>query len=425
MVALVEGFEVQAVHAGRLGEGQVLGRPDGVGPRLVVDAEDVAGELAGAAVIDGRGWAGAMDAVSELGLALARAVDAARGGARAVVLRLAVGNDFLLQIGKLRAARALWSRVGELGDAPPLTLWVEPSAHGYTVYDPWVNLLRGTAGVFAAIVGGADWVSPRPWDAALGAPDAHARRLAENTFHLLVHEGHLAVPRDAAAGSWALEAMTSEVAARAWTAAQRIEAEGVHAVDVLALGAPARAARRERIVKRLDGIVGTSMFPNLDEQRPERAPHAAGDAGDGGPVPRAAAPFEALRARAEGASPRPTAFLACLGPLAEHSARALWVKGFYEVAGIRATVSPPLADPAAAVAAWRASGAPLAVVCGSDEAYAAQGEAFVRALKEAGARVVLAGRPKGLELPVDGKVYLGLDVAAALDAELAAQGVRA
>ncbi|MFO0749666.1 MAG: hypothetical protein U1F43_28945 [Myxococcota bacterium] len=140
--------------------------------------------------------------------------------------------------------------------------------------------------------------------------------------------------------------------------------------------------------------------------------------------PRAAAPFEALRARAEAAAVRPSVFLACLGPLAEHAPRAMWVKGLYEIVAARVVTSPSLPDPVAAVAAWRASGAPLAVLCGADEAFVAHGAAFVSALKEAGARVVLAGRPRGLELPVDAKVWAGLDVVAALATELDAQGAR-
>ncbi|MFO0749665.1 MAG: methylmalonyl-CoA mutase family protein [Myxococcota bacterium] len=226
LATLIEGFEVRTVYAGELGRGAYLGRPDARAPRLVADEAEVTAELAGATVVDGRDWAGAMDAVHELGLGLVRLVAAARAGAPRAVVRLAVGNDFLLQVAKLRALRALWARVAELGAAPELVVWVEPSAHGWTVYDPWVNLLRNTAGCFAAIVGGADWVGPRAFDAALGEPDAQARRLAENTFHLLVHEGHVASPGDPAAGSWAIEAWTSELAARAWGVMQDLERHG-------------------------------------------------------------------------------------------------------------------------------------------------------------------------------------------------------
>ena len=59
----------------------------------------------------------------------------------------------------------------------------------YTRRDPYVNLLRGTVAGFAAGVGGADAVTVRPFDAALGASTPFSRRIARNTQILLVEEG--------------------------------------------------------------------------------------------------------------------------------------------------------------------------------------------------------------------------------------------
>lgn len=408
MVALLEGFEVQTVHAGELGLGHALGPARDV--RVVADGVD--------ADVDARGFAADMHAADELGLTLAHAVHAARAGAERLVVRVALGNDFLLQVAKLRALRLCWARVGELAAVPELIVWAEPSAYTWTVYDPWVNLLRNTAGCFAAVVGGADWIAPRAFDAALGAPEPSSVRLAENTVHVLVHEGQLAWPGDPAAGSWALESWTAALAERAWAVLQQVEAVGVDAFDPTPLKATART-KRERVVKRLDGIIGTSTYPNLIEARPTRA-------GEGLTGERAALPFERLRAAVD-AGPRPIVFLACIGPLAEHAVRAGWVRGLYEVAGVR-VVSAAVKDPADAVAQYRESGAPVAVVCGADAAYVERGASFIAALRDAGARVVLAGRPKGVELPESvsaaPKLYAGMDVVAALTAELAAQGVK-
>lgn len=413
-------MRVQAVHRGELGAAPLPLASASAKTTLVHAVDEVVGDRA---LVDARPWCAELDPADEVGLVLAHALTALRAGAPGVVARVALGNDLLMQIAKLRALRATWARLLEVtGVSAELIVWAGPDAATWTVYDPWVNLLRNTAGTFAALAGGADHVTPLPWDAALGAPDAHARRLADNTFHVLVHEAHLGLTADPAAGSWAIESWSADVARAAWETLTRIEAAGgPSAIPLDVLAGPTRAERARRIVKRLDGIVGTSLHPNLDEARPHR---------DGAPIDRGvarAAPFEALRAAAEARVPPPTVFLVGLGPIAEHTTRLGWVKGLYEVAGIRAlgsaTTGAAYDDPAVCVADWRASGAPLAVLCGADERYRESGAAFVAALAQAGARVALAGRPKDLALAVDAQVYVGMDVVAALAAELAAQGV--
>ena len=92
---------------------------------------------------------------------------------------------------------------------------------------------------------------------------------------------------------------------------------------------------------------------------------------------RPAAPFEDLRDAGEAAAAEVR--LVPLGPLAEHSARTTFAANLLAVAGIRATES---------------AGSPVAVLCGSDDRYAAEAADAARTLKAGGvARVLLAGRP--------------------------------
>ena len=78
--------------------------------------------------------------------------------------------------------------------------------------------------------------------------------------------------------------------------------------------------------------------------------------------------------------------------------------------------------------AFRASGAAMACLCGTDEAYAEHAEAYAAALKAAGARAVyLAGRPGEREAAwraagVDGFLYAGMDIVAALEEVLRRAG---
>jgi methylmalonyl-CoA mutase len=73
------------------------------------------------------------------------------------------------------------------------------------------------------------------------------------------------------------------------------------------------------------------------------------------------------------------------------------------------------------VAAYKASGAPLACLCSSDKVYAAEAESAAAALKQVGATVHLAGRPGQHEAAwntagVAAYIYAGCDVLAVLRA---------
>ncbi len=109
-----------------------------------------------------------------------------------------------------------------------------------------------------------------------------------------------------------------------------------------------------------------------------------------------AAPWEALRDAVDGWTARhgarPDAFVANVGPLAEHSARLTWTTNLLAAAGLGAQASDTgYADVDAALAAFE--GQRLAVVCTSDGRLAEVAEALAPALKAKGAKMVLvAGR---------------------------------
>jgi methylmalonyl-CoA mutase len=139
---------------------------------------------------------------------------------------------------------------------------------------------------------------------------------------------------------------------------------------------------------------------------------------------RLAAPFEHLRDRSDqilkDRGARPKVFLANLATPAEFTARATFAKSFFETGGIEAVDSEGFTDPAALVAAFKASGAALACLCSSDKVYAGQAAAAAKALQAAGAKhIYLAGRPGEQEAAlraagVNDFVYAGGDALAML-----------
>jgi methylmalonyl-CoA mutase len=399
------------------------------------------------AVADGRiiHNAGGSEA-QELAFALASAVDYLRAletggiapdaGRRMIYFRLAADADQFLTLAKFRAVRKLWARVEEACGlaSEPAFVAAETAWRMMTRRDPWVNVLRTTMAVFAAGLGGADSIAVFPFTAALGLPDAFARRLARNTQLILLEESHLAKVVDPAAGSGGIEDITDQLCAAAWALFQEIEAQGgtaaaLEAGLIQSKVAAVRAARETAIAHRRDAITGTSEFPDLRElpvsvlDVPAAKPAQPG-ASRFEPLRRVrlAEPFEALRDRSDAhlqkTGARPQVFLANLGELSDFTARAMFARNFFEAGGIEAITNEGFAGTDELVAAFRRSNARLACLCGSDDVYAREALAAAQALKAAGAEVYLAGRPKDRDAyraaGITTFVHLGCDAVAIL-----------
>ncbi|MGP4098472.1 methylmalonyl-CoA mutase family protein [Nonomuraea sp. KM90] len=402
--------------------------------------------------------AGGSDA-EELGCSIARGVAELRaltaGGLTAaqalgqIEFRYAATADQFATIAKLRAARRLWARVAEVCGAPEAggqRQHAVTSSAMMTARDPWVNMLRTTLACFAAGVGGAEAVTVQPFDACLGLPDAFSRRIARNTQSLLLEESGLGRVIDPAGGSWYVERRTADLAEAAWAFFQEIEAAGGIAEAgelVSARIAATRARRDDDIAHRRFPITGVSEYPDLDEKplrrpSPEAAPapgsarHPAedsaetgehgssrpaahGDAeGPGGlPKVRYAEPYERLRDLADARPERPKVFLATIGPLAAHTARAAFAANLFQAGGLATETAGPGADPEQIATAFAVSGATVACLCSSDKLYAQHAAAVATALRRAGARKVwLAG--KGQYEGVDANLHAGCDALAVL-----------
>ncbi len=312
--------------------------------------------------------------------------------------RYAATDDQLLTIAKLRAARRLWARVLEASGAKP----VAQRQHAVTSrpmmskYDPYVNLLRTTVAAFAAAVGGADAITVLPFDSLAGRSDPFARRIARNTSALLVEESHVAVVTDPAGGSYVVEKLTDDLTLRGWEELQLIEAAG-GAYDALEnrsfFDRVAETAKRRRrdVATRRRPITGLTEFPNLAETLPERPEQTS----DFDAVRRWGEDFEDMR----DAPPAAPVFLATLGTVAAHTARATFATNLLASGGI-------------AVETGEHAGQPVVCVAGTDAAYDESGAETAAALREAGAqRVIVAGQPRDW---ADDACAVGVDAVAFL-----------
>ncbi|HET6876265.1 MAG TPA: methylmalonyl-CoA mutase family protein, partial [Jatrophihabitans sp.] len=384
------------------------------------------------ATADATVWheAGASDA-QELGLGTAvgvaylRALTGAGLGIdealAALDFRWAVGVEQFPSIAKLRAARRIWDRVADVCGAADGRRGQDQHAVTSTAMlterDPWVNLLRATIGCFAAAVGGAGAITVTPFDAALGVSDDFARRIARNTQSILHDESSLARVIDAAGGSWFVESLTDELAAAGWEVFTGIERAGgiaaaLDAGTVDGLLRPVRERRAADIAHRRRPITGVSEYAFVDEPPVQRPPRPAPPAGLL-PQERYAAPYEQLRGAADAAPERPTVFLAGLGSLAASNVRSSFASTLFHAGGLACVTAA--GDRETLVTSFRASGATVACLCGTDKAYAADGAELARALRDAGAtQLWLAGRAE--VDGVDGRLYAGCDALAVLRA---------
>jgi methylmalonyl-CoA mutase len=349
---------------------------------------------------------------------------------------LAADIDEFSTIAKLRAARRLIWRVADASGAGAAAAAVKlncPTSYRIMAKrDPWTNILRTTIACAGAALGGADAIVVLPFTFALGKPDAFARRVARNIQIVCQEESYLGRVNDPAGGSWYVENLTDDMAKKAWEIFQDIEARGGLLVclqsgfiqETIAKTAEARAKSISTIRQELTGV---SAFPLLGDDGVHTDPWPAAAAPNGkaaieiAPLKphRLGEAFEALR-DASDAHGGFKVFLASMGEIVDHNIRTTWAKNYLAAGGIATLVSDGYKTPEAAAEAFRNSGASAACICSSDAVNASLAEPAAKALKAAGATLVLmAGRPGEHEAAlkaagVDQFLFAGADAVATL-----------
>jgi methylmalonyl-CoA mutase len=179
-------------------------------------------------------------AVEEVGFTLAAAIDFMAGmqerkmdadrAAASLAFSFSMGANFLFQIAKLRAFRMMWAQAvesfGGAHENAKARIHARTSRWNETIYEPHVNILRGTTEAMSAVFGGADSITVAPYDECYIAPDEASRRLARNTQIILKQEALLSRVADPGAGSYCLEVITGYIAREGWKIMQGIEADG-------------------------------------------------------------------------------------------------------------------------------------------------------------------------------------------------------
>jgi methylmalonyl-CoA mutase len=177
----------------------------------------------------------------ELGYTLADGLEYARAGIAAgldidrfaprLSFFFGIGMDFFMEVAKLRAARLLWAKLMKRfapKDERSLALRTHCQTSGWSLaaQDVFNNIVRTGIEAMAATQGGTQSLHTNSLDEALALPTDFSARIARNTQLLLQKEAGTCRVADPWGGSFFVERLTADLAARALKHIEEVERLG-------------------------------------------------------------------------------------------------------------------------------------------------------------------------------------------------------
>jgi methylmalonyl-CoA mutase len=183
----------------------------------------------------------------------------------------AIGMNFFMEVAKLRAARMLWAGLVKAflpksDKSLALRAHCQTSGWSLTAQDPFNNIVRTQLEAMAATQGHTQSLHTNALDEALALPTPFSARIARNTQLFLIEESGTTRVIDPWGGSYYVERLTADLAARAREHIAEIEALGGMA-KAIEMGLPKRrieeaAARTQaRIDSGKQTVIGVNAFP--------------------------------------------------------------------------------------------------------------------------------------------------------------------
>ncbi|MGH3352952.1 MAG: methylmalonyl-CoA mutase [Nocardioides sp.] len=187
----------------------------------------------------------------------------------------AIGMNFFMEVAKMRAARALWSRlVSQFDPKNPKSLSLrthsQTSGWSLTAQDVYNNVGRTAIEAMAATQGHTQSLHTNALDEAIALPTDFSARIARNTQLLLQQESGTTEIIDPWGGSYYVEKLTHDLAERAWAHIQEAEAAGGMA-KAIEQGIPkmrieeAAARTQARLDSGSQKLIGVNTFRQASE----------------------------------------------------------------------------------------------------------------------------------------------------------------
>lgn len=187
----------------------------------------------------------------------------------------AIGMNYFMEIAKMRAGRLLWAKIINQfnpKDAKSMALRTHSQTSGWSLQeqDPFNNVARTCIEAMAAALGHTQSLHTNALDEAIALPTDFSARIARNTQLYLQDETGICSVLDPWGGSYYVEALTNDLAHRAWGYIEEVEKLGGMA-KAIETGLPkmrieeAAARRQAHIDSGKESIVGVNKYRLLKE----------------------------------------------------------------------------------------------------------------------------------------------------------------
>jgi methylmalonyl-CoA mutase, N-terminal domain len=195
-------------------------------------------------------------------------------------------NSFFEEVAKFRAARRIYARVmdeqygAERAESKRLKFHTQTAGQSLTAQQPLTNVARVTIQALAGVIGGTQSLHTNSYDEALALPSEEAVRVALRTQQIIAEESGVADIVDPLGGSFAVEALTNEVEARAMAYIEEIREMGEGSIrDGILRGIEegyfhreiqdAAYEYQERVEREEEVVVGVNRYSIEEDTSPE------------------------------------------------------------------------------------------------------------------------------------------------------------
>ena len=339
--------------------------------------------------------------------------------AKRIKFTFGISSNYFMEIAKFRAGRVIWANVVKAWGvdcdcACKMHVHAVTSRWNQTVYDAYVNMLRGTTETMSAAIAGVDSIEVVPFDDAFRAPGEFSNRIARNVQSVLKEESHFNKIVDPAAGSYYVEELTQSIIDAAWKLFKDVEEKGGY-TEAFKAGfvqeqVKAVSDKKDKLLaQRRETLLGTNQFPNFlekagDEITKETVTRDCGCCESSAcgceekmaePLCayRGAQPFEAMRLATDRNGRQPMAFMLTFGNLAMCRARAQFSCNFFAVAGFKVVDNNRFSTIEEGVEAALKAKADIVVACSADDEYLENVPKIAQLIGDK-AIVVVAGDPE-------------------------------
>jgi methylmalonyl-CoA mutase N-terminal domain/subunit len=195
-------------------------------------------------------------------------------------------NSIFEEVAKFRAARRIYARVmdewygAEKAESKRLKFHTQTAGQSLTAQQPMNNIVRVTIQALAGVFGGTQSLHTNSFDEALALPSEEAVRVALRTQQIIADESGAADIVDPLGGSYAVEALTDEVEAKAMAYIEEIKEKGDGSVrDGVLEGIEQGFFQREiqdasyeyqeRVEEEKETVVGVNKYTIEEDTQPE------------------------------------------------------------------------------------------------------------------------------------------------------------